>query len=142
MLKIDSLELLSCYIMDIVHVIKCSLKMGFFFQLLYKHIRIQLPTSLWLAILSYTSVNSLQLMLNCFFRINSQKWTCWLKVCVPICKLLLQSRISWLPSSKAIPLSSALPPQPSQGLFGVTLPFVFILHFLAYDSGGEVCFHL
>ena len=32
MLKIDSLELLSCYIMDIVHVIKCSLKMGFFFS--------------------------------------------------------------------------------------------------------------
>ena len=31
MMKIDSLELLSCYIMDIVHVIKCSLKMGFFF---------------------------------------------------------------------------------------------------------------
>ena len=138
MLKIDFLELLSCSIMDTVHVIKCSLKIGFFFFLvavqflLYKHIRIQLPTSLRLAILSYTSVNSLRLMLNCFFRINSQKWTCWLKACVPICKLLLQCRISWLPSSKAVPLSSALPPQPSQGLFGVTLPFLFILHFLAY----------
>ena len=38
--------------------------------------------------------------------------------------------------------SSLIPPQPSLGLFGVTLPFVFILHFLAYDSGGEVCVHL